>query len=51
MAAGGNGLTPYDLAAKQKNDFAVDFFMPKLTFEENMREFREFEISCNFCRV
>jgi len=35
-------MTPYDLAVRNKNDFAVDFFMPKLTFEENVRAFRKF---------
>jgi len=34
-----NGLTPYDVAAKNQIDFAVDFFMPKLTFEDNVRAF------------
>jgi len=33
------GMTPYDIAARNENYFAVDLFMPKLTFEENVRAF------------
>jgi len=36
------GMTPYDLAASNNHGFVGRFFMPKLTFEDNVRAFRKF---------